>query len=405
VDNRYGNFYSVGGSWLLSNESFMDDMDAVDLLRVRASYGTTGNAGIGNYEHYGLYAYTVQYAGNPGAIPSRTPNPELTWEIARQANFGIDLELFERVDFSTDIYQQTNEDLLLAVVLPATAGFASRTENVGTVRNRGVEFEVSTRNMVGTNFSWSTDFNISFNRNRVMELHDGEDILAGNQRIMEGYDKNTWYMRKWAGVDPETGDPLWEVLERDDDGNVISSDVTSNYNEATQQAVGTASPDFTGGIRNRLSYGGVSLSAFFTFVSGNEIYHSARQLFDSDGGYPGYNQMVLHDGWTRWEQPGDEATHPRAVYGGNQNSNSPSSRYLEDGSYLRLQNVTISYDLQPDLLNQIGLRSLRFYASGDNLLTLTNFSGMDPEVEIESATAGTKYPISRKLLFGIEIGL
>ncbi|MCC5913796.1 MAG: TonB-dependent receptor [Balneolaceae bacterium] len=405
IDNRYGNFYSIGGSWLLSNESFMDNFEAVDLLRLRASYGTTGNAGIGNYEHLGLFAYTVQYAGNPGAIPARTPNPELTWEVARQANLGLDFELFERFTISTDIYQQTNEDLLLAVVLPATAGFSSRTENVGSVRNRGLEVEISSNNIVTNNFSWTTDFNISFNRNRVLKLSDGDDILAGNQRIMEGSDKNTWYMRKWMGVDPENGDPLWEVLERDDDGNIISREVTSSYNDASLQPVGTASPDFTGGIRNRFRYGPVSLSSFFTFVSGNDIYHSARQLFDSDGGYPGYNQMVLQDGWSRWQQPGDDATHPRAVFGGNQNSNSPSSRYIEDGSYVRLQNVTLSYDVQPDLLNRIGLRALRLYASGDNLLTFTSFSGMDPEVGIETAIADTKYPISRKLLFGIEIGL
>jgi len=404
VDNRYGNFYSVGGSWLLSNESFMDGLESVDLLRLRGSYGTSGNAGIGNYEHYGLYAYTVQYAGNPGAVPSRIANPDLTWEIARQANIGVDLELFERVEFSTDVYQQTNEDLLLAVVLPATAGFSSRTENVGSVRNRGVEFELSTQNIVGE-FNWTTDFNISFNRNEVIKLHEGEDILAGNQRIMEGYDKNTWYMRNWMGVDSETGDPLWEVLTEDADGNIVDRDVTSNYSEATLQPVGSATPDFSGGIRNRLSYRGVSLNTFFTFTYGNDVYHSARQLFDSDGAYPGYNQMVLKNDWSRWQQPGDDATHPRAVFGGNQNSNSPSSRYLEDGSYLRLQNITLSYNFSPDLLSEVGFRSLRVFASGDNLVTFTGFSGMDPQAGVESGTAGTKYPISRKLLFGIEIGL
>ncbi len=404
VDNRYGNFYSIGGSWLVSNEEFINNFEAIDLLRIRGSYGTSGNAGIGNYEHFGLYSYTVQYAGNPGAVPTRIANPELTWEIAKQANIGIDLEIFERIEFSTDIYQQTNDDLLLAVVLPATAGFSSRTENVGSVRNRGFEFELTTQNILG-DFNWTTDFNISFNNNEVINLHEGEDILAGNQRIMEGYDKNTWYMRKWMGVDPETGAPLWEVLTRDDDGDVVDRDVTNNYSEATQQPVGTATPDFSGGIRNRFSYKGLSLNTFFTFTYGNDVYHSARQLFDSDGAYPGYNQMVLKDDWSRWQQSGDDATHPRAVYGGNQNSNSPSSRYLEDGSYLRLQNISLSYNLSPDVLSQFGFRTLRVFASGDNLVTFTGFSGMDPEAGVESGTAGTKYPISRKLLFGIEVGL
>jgi TonB-linked SusC/RagA family outer membrane protein len=402
VDNRYGDFYSVGGAWLLSNERFMEEASAVDLLKLRASYGTTGNAEIGSYLAQSLYSYSAQYDGLPGSLPARLANPNLTWEVARTFNVGADVGLFDRVSLSIDAYRRINTDLLQNVELPKTSGFSYRTLNVGSVRNQGVEVALSTVNLDGA-LTWTTDLNVGVNRNEVLSLHGGNPILNGRQRIIEGRDIHTWYMREWAGVDPATGDPLWEQLLYDEEGNVTGVELTSNYNAATLQPVGTATPDFTGGVRNTLEYAGLSLSAFVNFVYGNELYHSARELFDSDGAYYAYNSMVLQDGWSRWEEPGDNATHPKAIPGGNSNSQKPSSRFLEDGSYLRLRNVTLSYDLPGSLQERLRIGSARVYLSGDNLLTLTNFSGMDPEAELFGAV-GTKYPISKKLLLGIQMG-
>jgi TonB-linked SusC/RagA family outer membrane protein len=398
-NNRYGNFYSVSGSWSVSNESFLADQEWLEELKVRASYGATGNAQIGNFQSRAIYSFQFPYNGQTGARPTRLGNPNLTWEIAKKTNIGIDLNVFERFDFTIDAYQRVNEDLLQSVPQPSLTGFSSQIRNIGKVRNRGVEISLSTVNLQ-EGFRWTTDFNIGFNNNEVLELAGGEPILAGSQRIEEGEDLRTWYLRKWAGVDPETGAPLWERQLTDDEGNVVGTELTSNYNEASRQMLGSATPDFTGGFRNTFEYKGVSLSAFFNFVYGNDVYHSARELFDSDGGYLTYNYMELEDDWSRWQEPGDDATHPKPVPGGNNNSNSPSSRYLEDGSYLRLKNVRLSYNVPDPWADMMNLQSARLYVSGDNLVTFTDFSGMDPEVGL-GGNAGTKYPISRKVMFGV----
>ena len=402
-NNRYGNFYSIGGSWIISNESFMESVPEITNLKVRASYGTTGNANIGNYLARGLYEYSLQYAGSPASYPERIENPDLTWEIAKMANLGVDVGLFDRVDLTIDVYQKTNSDLLQNVTLPGTSGFDDITRNIGSVRNRGVELGISSTNIQGE-FQWTTNFNISFNNNEVISLNNGEPIPNGNQRIMEGADLRTWYMRKWAGVDPENGDPLWVKQEKNADGKVVSETLTNNYSEATLMSVGSATPDFTGGFGNTFEYKGWRLNTFFNFVYGNKVYHYTRELFDSDGAYATYNAMVLKDDWSRWQQPGDNATHPKPVYGGNKNSNKPSSRYLEDGSYIRLRNISLSYSLPGNWVSKLGIRSARVFASGDNLLTFTSFSGMDPEVDI-NGVSNARYPISKKYLLGIELGL
>lgn len=402
ANNRYGNFYSVGASWIISNEEFMEAVPQITNLKLRASYGTTGNASIGNYQWQSLYSYSLQYGGLPASRAVQVQNPNLTWEKARMTNVGINLGLFNRIHLTIDAYQKVTDDLLYNVILPGTTGFNSVIRNVGSIRNRGIEIALSTENIQGA-FQWTTDFNISFNRNKVLLLKDGKDILNGLHRIIEGYDLRTWYMRKWAGVDPANGDPLWVKLVKDENGNVTSREVTNKYSEATLMPVGTATPDFIGGLRNVFRYKGWSLSTQFNFVSGNLIYNRTRELFDSDGAYATYNAMVLAEGWSRWDKPGDIATHPKPVAGGNKLSNKPSSRYLEDGSYIRLQNVTLAYSLPVTFISKAGLRSARIYVSGDNLLTLTGFSGMDPQVGVEGY-AFVKYPNSKKYLIGIELG-
>jgi TonB-linked SusC/RagA family outer membrane protein len=410
ANNRAGHFYTLGTSWILSNESFMKDQETFDLLKLRASYGSTGNAQIGNYQTLGLYSFSSQYAGLSASTPSQLANPDLTWEKVKTMNIGLDVGLLKNITLNVDVYDKTSEALLLNVQLPFTSGFTSVIQNVGSVRNRGVELNLNTMNLGGA-FKWETGFNIAFNKSRVLKLDKGKDIITDNgfsppTIVSVGHDLNSFYMRKWAGVDPQNGDPLWEKITTDANGNKTIS-TTNLLSNATSQFVGSFSPDFTGGLTNTFTYKAFSLNAFLNFVSGNEVFNSSRTSFDSDGAYETVNNMLPMEKWSRWLKPGDNATHPKAVFGGNKNSNKISSRYLEDGSYIRLRNVSFGYELPKSFLSKLKVSNARVYLSGDNLWTGTNYSGEDPEISLGpgGGNSADRYPISKKLLFGINLGL
>ena len=403
ANNRSANFYTIAGSWILTNEQFMEDQQLFDLLKVRLSYGSTGNAQISDYQSLGLYSYSLQYAGFSASAPSQLANNNLTWEKAKSTNIGFDFGFFKRISFSFDLYDKTTAALLLNVPLPYTSGYSSSIQNVGSVQNRGLEVNLNTTNFKGK-FNWTTNFNIAFNHNKVLKLYEGKDIITNLQNVSVGHDLFSWYMRKWAGVDPATGDPLWEkVTTNQNNEKVITT--TNSYKDATLQFVGTGSPDFTGGMTNDFSYKSFELNVFFNFVSGNKLYNSGSEGFNSDGAYVTHNDRVLPKGAVRWHQPGDIATEPKAVYGGNKSSNKPSSRYLEDGSYIRLRNIRLTYHLPDDLANKVSISNASLFVSGDNLWTITSYSGTDPEVSLipGAGSMGFNYPISKRVLFGLNI--
>jgi TonB-linked SusC/RagA family outer membrane protein len=401
-DNRYGNFYSLGAAWNVSSEDFFNGLrDKIHLFKVRTSYGVTGNANIGDFVAQDLYDFNAQYAGSPAGFPARKANPNLTWEKAHTFDAGINIGFFNRIDLVVDLYNRLNKDVLQNVPLEAVSGFTTQIQNIGSVRNRGIDLELTTKNIRGA-FNWETSLNFSVNRNKVVALNKNEPIESGNQRIEVGRELGSWFMREWRGVDPATGDPLWLLKTTGADGSVTET-TTNVYNNATRVHVGTRNPKFSGGITNTFKYAGFSLSAFLTFVSGNKVYVYNRELFDDDGAYPTYNKMVLQDGWSRWEQPGDVATHPKAVVNGNKNSNKTSSRYLEDGSYLRLRNIRLTYNIPSSILQRYNIGGLEVFASADNLITWTKFSGVDPEVDLNDGTSSSRYPSSKKLMFGINL--
>lgn len=401
-NNRFGDFYSLGMAWSLHREDFMSGAGFVDHLRVRASYGSVGNANIGDYIAYGLYNMNnVQYNGEPGGHPRRLANPDLTWESNYNANFGIDAGLFKRVHFALDLYSKKTANLLQDVPMSLVSGFYWYTDNVGSIRNRGLDVLVEGIFTDAQDFEWRANFNISFNKNKVVKLNEGEEIVIGNKIIHEGWDMNTLYLRKWVGVNPENGDPLWEKVMTQENGTEVI-EITNNYSEATVQPVGSTSPMFFGGFSNFFRFKRFSLRADFNFVYGNQIYNSYRELFDNDGAYPSYNSMKLHDGWKRWETPGDQATHPKPVFQGNRLSNKSSSRYIEDGSYIRLHQLVLRYQLPDIYVNRLGLKEAELSLSGANLWTLTDFSGMDPEVGVEGHSEAL-YPVTRKFMLGVNI--
>lgn len=402
-DNRYGQFFALGGGWNIHNEAFFNN-GAVNELKLRVSYGSVGNRPSSLYPYQGTYSVSQQYDAVPAAVLSQFGNSDLTWEKSFETNMAIDTRLFNKVDATIEYYNKNTSDLLYFVDLPSTTGFNGFWENVGGLKNSGFEVAVSSDVIKTNDFSWNLGFNIGVNTNEITDLFDEQtEIPRGNKIFKIGQDMNTWYMRKWVGVDPDNGNPIWEKVD-ESTGEITE---VSDYNEATLQALGTSTADYIGGINSSLRYKGLSLSANLSFAKGGEIYNSSRELFDSDGFYVTFNQQVFADGWNRWENPGDIATHPLAIEGGNNNSNKPSSRYLEDASFIRLRNVTLAYDFSKPLLNKIGMSEARIYFSGDNLLTITDYSGLDPESRIinrDNRSAGDsdlQYPVPKRFVLGL----
>lgn len=415
-NNPTANFYQLGASWVLSNEQFLKNNAVVTFAKLRLSHGTVGNASIPNFASLGLYSISqnASYANLPGAAPYQKGNPDLTWEKTRSSNLGIDLSLWNRIDVLVDLYTKRADDLLYQKPLAATTGYSYVWVNAGSVRNRGVEFSITSQNLQGRELTWETNLNMAFNRNKIIELSDGAEFFSPGSRLplAAGRDMGEYHLPIWAGVDPENGDPLWEKIVKNPDGTV-TKELTNIYNQAqttdSRQFAGkSASPKFTGGLSNTLTYKGFTLSVFLNFVYGNWVYNNSRAYFDNDGLYESYNSQVLAKGWSRWEKPGDIATHPKPIVGGNKDSNQSSSRYLEDGSYLRLRNVRLGYNIPVSLLNKIGFSSANVFISADNLHTWTKFSGTDPEVSLSPEDFGLssfRYPVSKKLLFGINFSL
>lgn len=416
--NRVGYFPSVAASWLISNEAFMKEQKVVSFLKLRASYGITGNNNIPPYSYLATYSLGASYNNVTSAVPTRMSNPQLHWETANMAAVGVDLAFIDRIDMSLDLYNTDNTGLLLNVPVEPSSGFQYVTKNAGTVRNQGIEYRLDAQVLKMKDLRWDIGFNIGFNKNRVVNIPDHIPFTQGinsSQQVKEGQDVYTWYLREWAGVDPANGDPLWYVV--DGDGNYVldgdgNKTTTNNYSATNPLAVGKATPLFQGGLNTQISWKGLSLSINTCFTYGNKVYNYTRQSLDADGAYAGFNQYSLQNnkfGWTRWEFPGDEATHPKAVLYGNKDSNSPSSRYLEDGSFFRLKNITLSYDFCATLIPKKYMSKLRVFVSADNIATASKFSGMDPEVSISTSggsTAGMyidQYPVARNIVGGIEI--
>lgn len=419
ADVKYGNFFSISGGWNIHQEEFFE-ADWAQQLKVRASYGSVGRSPDEEYPQYGLYKVisTNKYNGNPGALINQLENTDLTWEKTFTTGVGVDAILFNRLTVNLDFYHKKTTDLLYEVPQPGVIGVSKYWQNVGEVKNIGFE-ALLTYDILRNNkdFDWNISANIATNKNEITKLFDGDKpILISNggayilgvldKRMMVGHDIDTWYGAEWAGVDTETGAPLWYYTTSNG-----TRETTSNYSLAktseSMVPLGKMSPDFYGGFSTNFSWKNLSLMANFGYSVGGKIFSYARTVQDSDGAYPTYNQMKLQDGWSRWKKPGDKATHPVAVYGNKSNSHSVSSRQLEDASFLRLRNLTIGYTL-PWQLPQIS--SVKLTLSGENLFLISDFSGSDPElpgydVNGRNGVFTNAYIAPRKFSFGLNITL
>lgn len=398
-DNNKTGFFPAGSlAWRVSQEDFLKDVEFLSDLKFRVSYGLTGNDDISPFLFSELYGNT-SYGGLPAIYPSNIPNPDLKWESTTQLNLGLNLGFFnDRITLAADYYDKQTNDLLLSRPLPTSSGFSSITENVGKVENKGIELTLSTQNLVGE-FTWNTQFNIAGNRNKVLELYNGQpidDIGRGGNRIMEGQPIGIFYSYESLGVDPSTGDIVY--ADTNFDGEITSADRT---------VVGNPHPDFVYGFTNNFSYRNFDLSIFLQGSQGNDVFNGSRLFLESLQG--GDNQLASVT--RRWRQPGDITDIPRATtdpVAAAQNKR-VSSRFIEDGSYLRFKNVTLGYTLNQKNMNSSYFESIRIYLSAQNLFTFTNYSGLDPEVNYrgdDNAVIGTDfftYPQAQTFTLGVNL--
>lgn len=394
TNKRWGYFPSGGVAWLLNREDFISKLNFFDELKLRASLGLSGNQnGIGSYAAQGLWSSGANYLEQPGIAPTQLINPELTWETTRQFNLGTEFSIFKkRLSIVADFYNKYTYNLLLNVPVPYRSGFASYLQNYGAVRNKGFELGINSTNIQTDGFQWTTNFNISFNHNKIEKLASDISLGASGRNISilrQGYAVNSFQLYKQLYVDPQTGNAVYQDVNGD--GRITSAD---------RQIVGNALPDYTGGLTNNLAYKGFDLGFFFYFQHGNKIMNM-NDFFMVHGGTQA-NIGFLPRQLERWQNPGDLTDIPRlTTYSGNPAQNGGaannyggnvanlSSRYLEDGSFIRLKTITLGYTFPKDKLRAAGISKLRVYIQGTNLLTFTHYGGLDPEVSSQSNNQNT----------------
>lgn len=405
---RYGSFPAVSAAWLASNEEFLKGNKAITNFKLRAGYGVTGTEDIGASRYLGLYSLSTQYNGQSAATPLQLASLGLTWESKYQINFGVDVSFINRINFTADFYRNLTKNLLLQVSQPLSVGFETRWENAGEIANNGVELSLNTINIQSRNFSWNTDFNINFNTNKLQNL-PADFIKTGSWSISQIYRNGgnlyEFYMPVWLGVDAQTGAPLWEKIIYDNAGKEVGREATSQYAEATFQEVGSALPKFQGGITNTFTYKDFSLSINAYFIYGNKVYSNNLRFVMNDGNEPYYNQIVLPDGYNIWTHPGDIATNPSPQNAAN--AQEVSTRYLKNGSFISIRNITLAYTLPQQIAKRLSMQNITVSASADNVYTFTKFLGQDPQTTITPdvyTTPGVsdfKYPNNRQFLLNI----
>ncbi|TDN37390.1 TonB-dependent receptor [Hymenobacter sp. UV11] len=411
ANNRYGTFGAGSVGYLISEESFLKGNTTINLLKLRASYGVTGNGEIGDFNSRRLVS-ALPYADQSGIAPGYVSggayvtglgNPNLSWETTKQVDLGLEFGFFDnRISGEIDVYQKNTTGLLLNRQLQLVSGYTTITENVGALQNKGLELALNGRIFDG-DFKWSLGGNMSFNRNLITSLPT-PIIPTGNtlSRVQQGQPLGVFYGRRYAGVDPDNGNALYYAA----DGSK-----TSSYAAATVQKIGNPNPKFTGGINTNFSFKGFDLSALGQFTYGNDIYNAAG-VYQSANAVYFDNQTV--DQLNRWQKPGDITDVPQArLYGNNGGGGAnATSRWIQDGSFFRVKNVTLGYNLPATLVKRGYLQTVRIYLTAQNLATFTKYTGYDPEVNTYGlGTAGYLLghdfytpPLAKTFLLGANLG-
>ena len=391
-NGRWANFWSVGLMWNVLREKFMRPYTWITNAQVALSTGTSGNSSIPNYDHLELVGGGYIYNGESGIAPSSEGNPNLSWEQLWSSNLALHLGFFHRLNVDIELYNKLTTDMLMLVPQSyANNGFGQRWDNVGAMVNRGVEMSVNYDVIRTEDFVWNINANASYNHNEITELYNNQseyEMSGTSTKLVVGHPVGEFYINRYAGVNPANGDALWY----DKEGNI-----TTEYNESDKVLVGKSyMAPWQGGFGTSVSWRGVGVSTQFAWVADRWMFNNDRFFEESNGLYTVYNQSkrLLYD---RWKKPGDVTDIPR--YGVTPQMD---SRFLEDASFLRMKNLMLSYTLQPNTLAKMkGLGGARIYLQGQNLLTFTRFSGIDPEST--SNVYAAQYPMSRQFSIGMEL--
>lgn len=399
-DSRWGNFWSLGGSWRISEEDFMKEYTFINTMKLKASYGEQGNDGISTY--YGWQElYTIDDYNNNnsnGAWLSSLGNKDLQWEVNKNFNVGIEFKIFNRLTGEVNYFTKKSDNLLMDVPLPQSTGIGARTQNVGSLENKGFELQANIGILRDTDLKWDFDFNITTFKNEITKLPQKE-IINGTKKYMVGKSVYDFWLRDYAGVDPANGDALYFYDEVDVNGVPTGNKLTTNdRNKAGFYYVGSAIPDFFGGFSNNFSYKGVELSIFFTYSIGGKMYDNAYAALMHPGTFGTAWHTDIKD---RWQKPGDITDVPR-LQNGNTNITAQSSRFLFDASYLLLKNITLSYNIPANYTKVVGVDNLKVFVSGDNLKLFNKNKGMDPQQSFTGVSDYTYVP-NKTITFGLNL--
>ncbi|MFA9389929.1 MAG: SusC/RagA family TonB-linked outer membrane protein [Prolixibacteraceae bacterium] len=393
ANNKYGQFWAIGTSWNMHNESFLEDnVSWINIAKLRASYGVNGNNQIGNYDQYGVYG-SLEYNGTSGMSPTQLGNPDLSWETNRTWNIGLDLTLMDRIDITLDAYERFTEDMLLDDQLSRTSGFSSIKRNVGQLKNVGQELAISYDAVKQGDLNFSFGLNIAHNRSEILDLA-GEDEIGTYRVYKVGSTLYTFKLHDYAGVNPANGEALWF----DENGAL-----TNNYDNSREIYAGSPEPKFIGGGFLDFSWKGFALVSSFDWKAGHfaDVMNEGRYL-RSDG----YNWIAnqVNTSLDYWKQPGDITETPKPIVSNSSNSNAfTSTRFLEKGDYMRIKEVTLSYYLPSKLLSKAGgMKSLKLYASAYNLYTFHSLNAFDPERGTTGHAYGI-YPTAKTFIGGIVV--
>ncbi len=398
ANNKWGNFWSIGGAWKMSEENFMKDVKWINELKLRASYGVRGNNSIGRYAALGLFGFGWKYEGAAGMIYSQLANPDLSWEKNKTTEFALEFTVLDRrLSGEVSYFRIINDGLLFDKPISRTTGFTSLTTNLAALQNTGIEFTLNANPLRSANLNWNISLNISRIRNKINALTQPE-VVSGSKMFRVGEDMNQWYLQEYAGIDQTDGRPMWYM--DDANGNKVT---TKDYAKAKQYTgLGSSLPKFTGGLNNTFNYKDFDLSVFTYFSVGGKIYDNLYAALMHNGKSAG--QQMSIDVLNAWSTSNPTSTTPRFLPRANTDqSNSASSRFLFDGSYLRIKNITLGYTLKREWATKAKLANVRLFLMAENPFTWAKHKGMDPEASV-GGTSNNDIPNIKTFSAGLTVG-